>query len=232
MEIPRALRKPVAVVALGDPAMGDDGVAVRVMGRVRPLLGEIALTGRGADALANRAGRGTRRPVHPVAADPDERPDPNAPHRLSALVVWIEGLCPDELLRPVLQGRTRVVLIDAVGHDASPGHVHHWHIRNRARSKLHAISFYQPDDEDSFDHLPFWLEEDMPPHGTDLIAIEPYRITPANDLSPVLRSRLAGITAQVGGLLVRILEEEGWRYGQNAVPKPPQRGPARRRRAA
>lgn len=200
--------------------MGDDGVAVRVMGRVRPLLGEIALTGRGADSLSRRGGLGqpTRKPAASCADD-------GSPHTLPALVDWIEGLCPDELLRPVLEGRQRVVLIDAVAHEASPGHVHHWHVAHRTKSGLHAITYYQAETEDTFDHLPFWLEEEMPPHGTDLIAIEPYRIEAGTELSTVIRSRLAGITAQVGGLLLRILEEEGWRFGRPAESvKRPRRG--------
>jgi hypothetical protein len=52
----------------------------------------------------------------------------------------------------------------------------------------------------------------VPEHGTDLIAIEPYRIEPGSELTPVIRSRLSAITSQVGGLLLRILEEEGWRF--------------------
>jgi len=229
----RTVKKPVAVVALGNPAMEDDGVAVRVMGRVRPVLGEIALTGKGADALAHRAGRSRSHPLTTEIGDAKRRKrdrDVSGPHALVEIVEWIEGLCPDELLRPVLQGRLRVVLIDAVSHDSSPGHVHHWHIQNHPKSGLHAISFYHSDVEDCLDHLPFWLEEDMPEHGTDLIAIEPFRIEPGNDLSPVLRSRLAGITAQVGGLLLRILEEEGWRFGPKAN-EPPKRAPRRRRAA-
>jgi hypothetical protein len=202
--------------------MGDDGVALRVMGRVRPLLGEIALTGRGADSLSRRGG--LAQPVRkPAAAIVHE----TAPHTLVSLVDWIEGLCPDEMLRPVLEGRQRIVLIDAVAHDSSPGHVHHWHISHRPKSGLHAITYYQAETEDTFDHLPFWLEEEMPFHGTDLIAIEPYRIEAGNELSTVLRSRLAGITAQVGGLLLRILEEEGWRFGYPGDPaKRPRRGRA------
>jgi hypothetical protein len=208
--------------------MSDDGIALRIMGRVRPLLGEIALTGRGADALANRAGGNRPRPGARKGPAPavDEG---DGPHGLGALVDWIEGLCPDELLRPVLNGRNRVVLIDAVSHDASPGHVHHWHIRTHPRSGLHEISFYQPDSDDCLDHLPFWLEDEMPVHGTDLIAIEPFKVEPGSDLSPVLRSRLAGITAQVGGLLLRILEEEGWRF--SAPRGTPGKRPRRNRAA-
>lgn len=193
--------------------MSDDGLAVRVMGRVRPILGEIALTGRGADALAHRSG--VRQQARKLAAPAEVEASPRS---LGALVDWIEGFCPEELLRPVLQGRRRVILIDAVSHEASPGHVHHWHIDHRPKSGLHAIHFYQAEPEDTFDHLPFWLEDEMPPHGTDLIAIEPYRIEAGNELSPVIRSRLAGITAQVGGLLLRILEEEGWRFGKPTEP--------------
>ncbi len=220
VETARACRKPVAIVALGNPAMGDDGVALRVMGRVRPLLGEIALTGRGADSLSRRGGL-----AQPVRRTSTSLAQETSPHSLVALVDWIEGLCPDEMLRPVLEGRQRVVLIDAVAHDASPGHVHHWHISHRQKSGLHAVYYYQAETEDTLDHLPFWLEEEMPPHGTDLIAIEPYRIESGSELSTVLRSRLAGITAQVGGLLLRILEEEGWRFGRPADPvKRPRRG--------
>ena len=84
--------------------------------------------------------------------------------------------------------------------------------------------FYQPAPHEIFDHLPFWLEEEVPEHGTDLIAIEPYRIEPGSELTPVIRSRLSAITSQVGGLLLRILEEEGWRF-ERPGPKRAQKRP-------
>ena len=107
---------------------------------------------------------------------------------------------------------------DAVMHGASPGGVQHWHLERLGATDLQLVRFYRPMAEDSLDHLPFWIEDDLPEHGTDLIAIEPYRIEPDHELSPVIRSRLASITSQVGGLLLRILEEEGWR-----VPRSGQR---------
>ncbi|MBD3160686.1 MAG: hypothetical protein GF346_00960, partial [Candidatus Eisenbacteria bacterium] len=45
MDEKRRTVRPVAVAAMGDPGMEDDGLTLRVMGRVRPLLGEIALVG-------------------------------------------------------------------------------------------------------------------------------------------------------------------------------------------
>lgn len=222
--------RPVAVVALGDPAMGDDGIALRVMGRVRPLLGEIALTGLHGPQPSRssvpspdgsfRKPDWIREALRPSAPNP--RLQENRPSLVS-VVDWIEGLAALERLSPVLENRRRVVLLDAVSHGASPGGVQHWHLERRNPGNLSLVRFYRPAREDSLDHLPFWLEDDLPVHGTDLIAIEPYRVEKSGDLSPVLRSRLASITAQVAGLLLRILEEEGWVF-----QRPPQ--PAARRR--
>lgn len=228
----RAVR-PVAVVALGDPVLGDDGVALRVMGRVRPLLGEIALTGKQVPLA--------KRPMPPRGGirfySEEDRPSwlqvatrtesgalnpKRSVHALGSIVDWIEGVSSSDLLREALSGRMRVVIIDAVSHDASPGHVQHWHLEKRTKTNLSLVRFYHPVPEESFDHLPFWLEDEIPEHGTDLIAIQPYRVEPSADLSSVLRSRLASITAQVGGLLLRILEEEGWRFG-TARRRPRQR---------
>ncbi len=220
--------RPVAVVALGDPTMGDDGVALRVMGRVRPLLAEIALTDRGKGTLlrpqASWAASAKQDPpawLKAVTQSPNQartsridssgRASTGRADSLATLVDWIEGSATPDLLAPVLENRRRVILIDAVMHGASPGGVQHWHLERSAKTDLHLVRFYRPMAEDSLDHLPFWIEDDLPEHGTDLIAIEPYRIEPNNELSPVLRSRLASITSQVGGLLLRILEEEGWR---------------------
>lgn len=202
--------------------MSDDGLALRVMGRVRPLLGEIALSGtQNASLHGKMPPRGQVRFVDEqqqrawiaAAIRPGEsaRAEPS-PHQLSSIVDWIEGATASDRLRPALEKRRRVILIDAVCHDASPGHVQHWHLEQRPKSGLNLVRFYQPAPHEIFDHLPFWLEEEVPAHGTDLIAIEPYRIEPGTELTPVIRSRLSAITSQVGGLLLRILEEEGWRF--------------------
>jgi hypothetical protein len=120
----------------------------------------------------------------------------------------------------MLANRKRVVLVVPARHGGSPGAVQHWHIDCDEKTKLSSVSFYTSVLDLSLDHLPFWMEEELPEHGTDLIAIEPYRIAPSPELSPVMRSRLAGITSQVGGLLVRILEEEGWRLGRRPNTRP------------
>lgn len=225
--------RPVAVVALGDPTMGDDGVAVRVMGRVRPLLAEIALTGKGIAALQQKrqwtsaytagleppewlktATRPAKQSLTSRRNASARRPAAQA-GSLVSVVDWIEGCAAPDLLSPLLENRRRVVLIDAVMHGASPGGVQHWHLERFKKTDLHVVRFYRPMVEESFDHLPFWIEDDLPEHGTDLIAIEPYRIEPNHELSPVIRSRLASITSQVGGLLLRILEEEGWHIGRS-----------------
>lgn len=213
--------------------MGDDGVAVRVMGRVRPLLGEIALLGKKPDSGSRKLPTRGRtefvedgpKPWIRVATQPPATASTRrgAKKPLSSIIDWIEGDANEALLRQALVDRKRVVLMDAVQHNASPGHVQHWRLEPRRKSRLSLVRFYQRSQDESFDHLPFWLEEDMPEHGTDLIAIEPYRVEPGSDLSPVLRSRLAAITSQVGGLLLRILEEEGW----NSRPKPRRRTPPR-----
>ena len=227
--------RPVAVVAMGDPLMSDDGLALRVMGRVRPLLGEIAMTGTYGAALHGKMPpRGqvaffderAQRAWIAAAVRPGEPPraEPSA-HALASIVDWIEGATASEQLRPALENRRRVILIDTVSHDASPGHVQHWHLEQRKASGLNLIRFYHPAPQMIFDHLPFWLEEEVPEHGTDLIAIEPYRVEPGPELTPVIRSRLSAITSQVGGLLLRILEEEGWRFDRQG----PKRAQRRRR---
>jgi len=214
--------KPVAVVALGDPGMSDDGVAIRVMGRVRPILAEIALSRRrkpGAGVLSQPPAMprhdspewvrlAMKRPAAAGLAGSSRRA---ADRSLVSIVEWIEASASPDLLPPVLENRKRIVLIDAISHGMTPGYVQHWHLERPRKVDLHVVRFYRALEEGSLDHLPFWLEEGLPEHGTDLIAIEPYRIEPGNELSPILRSRLASITSQVGGLLLRILEEEGWK---------------------
>ncbi len=217
---------------MGNPQMSDDGLALRVMGRVRPLLGEIALAGTRSAALHGKMPpRGEvafideRQQRAWIAAVAREKTAPVKPteHQLGSIVDWIEGATASENLRPALDRRRRVILIDAVCHDASPGHVQHWHLEQRRPSGLNLIRFYHPAPHEIFDHLPFWLEEAVPEHGTDLIAIEPYRVEPGSELTPVIRSRLSAITSQVGGLLLRILEEEGWRFDRPGTKRTPKR---------
>ncbi len=223
--------------------MGDDGVALRVMGRVRPLLGEIALTGLSALPSRNAASgltvtRGLASPSWLTTAlrPPALRSAAQTQCSLVSIVDWIEGVATPDLLGPFLEKRRRVILLDAVVHGASPGSVRHWRLERRARSDLSTVRFYRPAPEDPLDHLAFWLEDDLPEHGTDLIAIEPYRIESGNELSPVIRSRLSSITAQVGGLLVRILEEEGWKISgggkspSRKLPRSRSASPRNRRR--
>lgn len=213
--------RPVAVVAMGNPQMSDDAVAIRVMGRVRPILGEIALLGSrdpvtrrslprgGVSFLEDEPRAWLRSALKPSA---QAAVAANSPGCLSTIVDWIEGTTDGALLQTALANRRRVVLLDAVCHGSSPGHVQHWHLRRDPRNDLNLVQFYQPIQDETLESLPFWLEDDVPLHGTDLIAIEPYRVEPGPDLTPVIRSRLAGITSQVAGLLLRILEEEGWRF--------------------
>lgn len=217
--------RPVAVVAIGDATMEDDGVALRVIGRVRPLLGEIALVGRRSLPDRRRASTkssgvgGQGSPAWLRAATLPTTPGGSRRRKagsLNSLVDWIEGTNSVASVEPMLANRKRVVLVVPARHGGSPGAVRHWHIDRDEKTKLSSVSFYTSVLDLSLDHLPFWMEEDLPEHGTDLIAIEPYRVGPSHELSPVMRSRLAGITSQIGGLLVRILEEEGWRLGRRS----------------
>lgn len=227
-------KPPVAVVAMGDTSMEDDGVALRVMGRIRPLLGEIALVGGPTSRLQRSrrkqssgvGGRGLPAwlRVAVLPATPEARPKRAGGDSLCSIVEWIEGFHSMIPLEPLLEGRRRIVLLVAARHGASPGGVHHWHVDRQNKTKLSTVKFYTSVLDDSLDHLPYWMEDDLPEHGTDLIAIEPYRIGHSPELSPVIRSRLSAITAQVGGLLVRILEEEGWSYRSSHT-----RSPSRRR---
>jgi hypothetical protein len=220
--------RPVAVVAIGDVQMEDDGVALRVMGRVRPLLGEIALVGRkvapnrrrGRQKSSGVSGQGS--PAWLRAATLPATPGAGRSKQsgaLNSLVDWIEGTNSIASIEPMLTQRKRVVLLVPANHGGSPGAVRHWHIGRNEKTKLSTVSFYTSVLDLSLDHLPFWMEEEIPAHGTDLIAIEPYRVGPSHELSPIMRSRLAGITSQVGGLLVRILEEEGWRLDRRSNPR-------------
>jgi hypothetical protein len=216
-------KRPVAVVALGDPTMEDDGVALRVMGRVRPLLGEIALCGpeayvKGSSGPPTSGPRLGQTPawLRAARASTPRSGSKEDAHALSSIVDWMEGNQSLEPLHPMLQRRRRIVLLVAARHGASPGGVQHWHVERDDKVGLTKVLFYSNGEEMGMDDLPFWMEPDLPEHGTDLIAIEPYRVSASKELSPVLRARLSAITAQVGGLLVRILEEEGWRFGTTA----------------
>ena len=230
MAVEARRKRPVAVVALGDAALEDDGVALRVMGRVRPLLAEIALCGpdayvRGSSGSATSTPSIGQTPAWLRAArlsGAAQAGGKDDAHSLAGIVDWMEGNQSLEPLHPMLKRRRRVVLLVAAKHGASPGGVQHWHVERDDRLGLTKVLFYSNGEETGMDDLPFWMEEELPEHGTDLIAIEPYRVGPSKELSPVLRARLASITAQVGGLLVRILEEEGWRIGA----QPPRSSPA------
>lgn len=227
--------RPVAVVAVGDGTMEDDGVALRVMGRVRPLLGEIALVGRrvfpgrrrGSERLSGVNGQGSpawlRAATLPATPGSGRRKKPDS---LTLLVDWIEGTNSIASIEPMLTGRKRVVLLVPARYGGAPGAVRHWHIDRSEKTQLSTVSFYTSALDVSLDHLPFWMEEDLPAHGTDLIAIEPYSVSPSHELSPLIRSRLAGITSQVGGLLVRILEEEGWRFDRRPGSRTKSRSPS------
>ncbi len=224
-------RAPLVVVALGDPERRDDAIAQRVMGRVRTLIGEIGCTrarsrrpgaggtgivgshegaprGGGADLFRSRHGRGgygsgradgTNRGAGLAAAQPPA----------GAFFEWIEGGSDPRALDPLLGDRKRVVLMDAVRLHGAPGTVHHWHLGCPAVSGLSTVRVFNGK-KLGLDHLGLWLEDELPPCGTDLIGIEPADLSEGEGLSDPLARKLPTICAQVAAILVRILEEEGW----------------------
>ena len=64
--------------------------------------------------------------------------------------------------------------------------------------------------QEGLQHLGLWLEDELPEGGTDLIGIEPNDLSEGEGLSRPIRTRLAIISSKVAGVLVKILEEEGW----------------------
>lgn len=189
---------PIAVVALGDPAHRDDGVALRVMGRVRTLIGELGCT-RNARAM-ERAGSGRDRAS--LALVSSARP--------AGRIDWIEGGTDANKLDSFLGGRKRVVLMDAVRVSGKVGQVHHWHLRCLPESRLSVIRRFNSRSTLGLEHLALWLEDELPEGGTDLIGIEPQDLSEGEGLSRSVRQRLPAISAQVAAILVRLLDEEGW----------------------
>ena len=200
---------PVAVVALGDPALSDDGLPLRVMGRVRTLIGEIA-SSRAAARLSGahaveRTGAPTGASVQRqgslgLATAPAEGP----------LVQWIEGGTESDRIEPYLENRERVVLIDTLELGGKPGSVYHWHLEGARPGELALVRHYGLSPKETLFHLPFWLEDDVPPGGFDLIAIEPSNRGDGSSLSAPIRQRFATICSQVTALVFRVLVEEGW----------------------
>jgi hydrogenase maturation protease len=177
-------RPPVAVVAIGDASRHDDALAVRVMGRVRTLIGEIGCRRRGEEeSLATGAG---------------------------GLFEWVEGGGDTGQLESVLGNRRRVVLLDAVRLAGKPGTVHHWHLTCAPRGGLTGIRHYNGKPVFGMQHLALWLEDELPEHGTDFIGIQAFDLSEGEGLSPQVQRELTTICAQVAGIVVRILEEEGW----------------------
>lgn len=201
---------PVAVVALGDPEQSDDGLPLRVMGRVRTLIGEIACSRA---ALRSPAAAVEHREGEPwpeaerrnqgsleLATVPMEGP----------LIQWIEGGTESERIEPYLENRERVVLIDTLELGGKPGSVYHWHLEGAQPGELALVRHFGLPAEQKLFHLAFWLEDEVPPGGFDLIAIEPSNRAPGTSLSAPIRQRFATVCSQVTALLFRILVEEGW----------------------
>jgi Ni,Fe-hydrogenase maturation factor len=177
-------RPPVAVVSMGDASRHDDALAVRVMGRVRTLIGEI----------------GCRR----------QRRGDHAPPTAGGLFEWVEGGSDTGLLESVLGNRRRVVLIDAVRLAGKPGTVHHWHLTCSAAGGLTGIRHFNGKPAFGMQHLALWLEDELPEHGTDFIGIQAFDLSEGEGLSQPVRRELSAICSQVAGIVVRILEDEGW----------------------
>ncbi len=196
-------RPPVAIVALGDLSRGDQGLPARVMGRARTLIGEI--------------GRLRERP-HSLSLSESGAEEPQFEGSLALasrpiagpIVDWIESAGPNSRLDRVLAERRRVVLIDTVELGEKAGHVYHWHLENASPGGLSALSHYHKGAPLGFQHLAFWLEDDLPPNGLDFVGIEPHDCAARNGISMPIRRRLGTISSQVAAILLRILAEEGW----------------------
>ena len=193
---------PIAVVALGDPARRDEGIPIRILGRVRTLIGEIGCSRQEVRAIA------------PSSSPPDEGAiqgslavDLFSHH--GEMVQWIEGGTETGRLDPYLQDRSRVVLIDAVELGRKPGTVVHWHL-SRGRGALTLLEHYGRPRNMDLQHLAFWLEDDLPASGLDLIAIQPEDTDLGVGLSAAIQARFSTISSQVTALVFRILVEEGW----------------------
>ena len=178
-------RPPVAVVAMGDASCHDDALAVRVMGRVRTLIGEIG--------CRRRRGEGVQ--TAPAAG---------------GLFEWVEGGSDTAQLELVLGNRRRVVLIDAVRLAGRPGTVHHWHLACTPAGGLTDIRHFNGKPAFGMQHLALWLEDELPEHGTDFIGIQAFDLSEGEGLSLPVRRELATICSQVAGIVLRILEDEGW----------------------
>ena len=189
-------KAPVAVVALGNPKRRDEGLPLRVMGRVRTLIGEIGCARHGNAAVASEAE--TTQGSLALATQ-------RAP---GAIVDWIECATDSTLLDPILDDRRRIVLIDTVTLGEKPGTVYHWHLEGRGRLTL--LRHYGRAASMKMEHLAFWLEDDLPRGGIDLIGIEPADTEDGEGISRSVRNRLPTICAQTAALLFRILVEEGW----------------------
>lgn len=213
-------RPPIAVVALGDPKKRDDGIAIRVMGRVRTLVAELGMTRRRKRALSSvtRGSGKEKRGSLALARLWDrergragrEAPDVQSRAPETPLIEWIEGGTEQQKLDSVLADRKRVVLLDAVRLTGKAGLVHHWHLAFNPQNNLSTVRHYGGRSQVGMQHLALWLEDELPEEGTDLIGIEPHDLSDGEGLSRPIRARLPSICSQVAALVVRILEEEGW----------------------
>ncbi|MEZ4650372.1 MAG: hydrogenase maturation protease [Candidatus Eisenbacteria bacterium] len=197
---------PIAVVALGDPGRRDEGIPIRILGRVRTLIGEIGCSRTEVRQIAATAGAVDA--ADDLIVDQGNLAIDVSPQH-GELVQWIEGGTETGRLDPYLQDRERVVLIDAVELGRKPGTVVHWHL-SRGRGGLTFIEHYGRPHEMGLDHLAFWLEDDLPPSGLDLIAIQPDDTEAGVGLSDTMQARFSTISSQVTALVFRILVEEGW----------------------
>lgn len=193
-------RPPVAVVALGDLTQHDAGAPLRVLGRVRTLIGELGCARTPAPAtIAGNRESGVQTQASLALALPGSG---------GSVVEWIECSGPSSRLDPLLENRRRIVLVDTVELGGKPGAVYHWHLE--AHGPLTLLRHYGRQPGMGLDHLAFWLEDDLPAHGIDLIGIEPQDTSSGDGLSRAIRNRLPTICAQVAALLFRVLVEEGW----------------------
>jgi Ni,Fe-hydrogenase maturation factor len=198
-------RPPVAVVALGDLTQHDAGAPLRVLGRVRTLIGELGCARMPTpDAMQTKLDAGVSAP----GAQSQASLALALPGSGGSIVEWIECSGSSARLDPLPEHRRRIVLVDTVELGGKPGSVYHWHLE--AHGPLTLLRHYGRQPGMGLDHLAFWLEDDLPAHGIDLIGIEPQDTSAGDGLSRAIRNRLPTICAQVAALLFRVLVEEGW----------------------
>ena len=117
-----------------------------------------------------------------------------------------------------LQECERVVLVSSIRAGGTLGKITAWHHETRRRggetnsitensSGLSVLQLTDPPLHRGLYHLPFWLEDEIPPGGLDFIGIQVSAIPVKRGESQRLRRHLPLITSALTGILWRIVRE-------------------------